>query len=145
MTTASQRRGTAARPAPKEVAKPVRRRRGYPPLMKHLTVGSKDLLIGDEAADVLTRYAAVVAAQSLGDRVEFHAFGSDCDEVMVTIVLSPRATIVTETSHNALPEPDNADSIAYVRKRIELATSPPPVRAAPDDDVKAWESQFEDL
>ena len=53
-------------------ARPVRRRRRYRPLRMHLTVESKDLLFGDEAADVLSLYATV-----LGDRAELRAYGRD--------------------------------------------------------------------
>jgi hypothetical protein len=113
--------------------------------MKHLTVESKDLLIGDEAADVLTEYAAIVADQGLGDRVELHAFSSDGDEVTATIVLSAGTTFLTETTHNSLPEPDNSDAIAYMRQRIALATTPPPVQPGPDDDLNAYETQFDEL
>ena len=127
------------------VWRPARRRRGYRPLMMHLTVESKDLLIGDEAADVLTRYAAVVADHGLGDRVELHAYGSDGDEVTAKIVLSAGTSLLVETSHSNLPEPDNTDAIAYMRKRIQLATAPPPVQAPQEGDIKAWEGQFDDL
>lgn len=111
--------------------------------MKHLTVESKDLLIGDEAADLLTQYAAIVADRAMGDRVELHAFSSDGDEVVATIVLSTGTTLLTETSHNRLPEPDNAEAIAYLREKIRQATSPPSIQ--PEPDLQAYESQFDEL
>jgi hypothetical protein len=106
-------------------------------------VESKDLLIGDEVADVLTEYAALIADRGLGDRVDVHAISSDGDEVTATIVLSAGTTILTETSRNSLPEPGNADAIAYMRERIRLATTPPNARM--DDDLKGFEDQFDDL
>lgn len=110
--------------------------------MKHLTVESKNLLIGDEVADVLTEYAALVASRGLGDRVDLRAIGTDGDEVVVTIVLSSGTAILTETSRNQLAEPDNSEAVAYMRSQIRHVTSPPPVRPAVMD---AWESQFDEL
>jgi hypothetical protein len=110
--------------------------------MKHLTVESKDLLIGDEAADLLTQYAAVVADHGLGDRVLLHALSSDGDAVEVMVVLSAGTTIIAETSHNTFPEPDNGESIAYLRKRIKEVTSPPPVQPA---DLSSFEGEFDEL
>jgi hypothetical protein len=110
--------------------------------MKHLTVESKDMLVGDEVADVLTEYAAVVADQGLGDRVELRAISSDGDDVVATIVLSAGTTFVAETAHSALPEPDNADAVEYMRERIRLATRPPNVSG---DGLEGLEAQFDDL
>jgi hypothetical protein len=93
-------------------------------------------------ADVLTEYAALIARRGLGDRVTLKAVGSDGDEVVATIVLSNGTTIVTESSRNQLPEPDNAAAVAYMRNQIRRVTSPPPVRPA---ETSAWESQFDEL
>jgi hypothetical protein len=111
--------------------------------MQHLTVDSKDLLIGDEAAEALTEYAALVAKHGTADRVKLRAFGSDGDEVTATIVLSAGTTILTETSHNSLPEPENGDAIAYIREQIRLLVTPPPPWAPETEDEAAWEAQLE--
>lgn len=111
--------------------------------MKHLTVESKDLLVGDEAADVLTEYAALIARQGGGDHVELRAYSGDGDNVVVSIVLSSGTTLIAESSHNTLPEPDNAEAIAYMREMIHKATSPPSVQ--PDAELGAYESQFDEL
>jgi hypothetical protein len=110
--------------------------------MKHLTVESKDLLIGDEVADVLTEYAALIADRGMGDNVELHAVSSDGDEVMATIVLSSGTTLLIETSHNTLPEPENSEAVAYMRDRIKKVTTPPPVKPA---EMDSWESEFDEL
>jgi hypothetical protein len=109
--------------------------------MRHLTVESKDLLIGDEAAEVLAEYAALVANQGAGDRVDVHAISSDGDEVVATIVLSSGTTLLTETVHSSLPEPDNAEVIAYMRSKIQHTKSPPSVKP----ELEAYESQFDEL
>jgi len=111
--------------------------------MKHVTIESKDLLLGDEAADVLTEYAALVAREGTGDRVELHAISGDGDDVLVTVVLSAGTTLLTETAHNSMPEPDNAKALAYMREKIGQATSPPTVQ--PEPDLGAYETQFDEL
>lgn len=111
--------------------------------MKHLTVESKDLLIGDEAADVLTEYAALIARQASGDTVTLHAISGDGDEVVVTIVLSGGTTLLVETTHSALPEPDNTQAVAAMREKIGQAERPPSVQ--PDADLGAYETQFDEL
>jgi hypothetical protein len=113
--------------------------------MKHLTVESKNLLIGDEAADLLTQYAAIVADQGRGDRVDLHAISGDGDEVTTTIVLSAGTTFLTETAHNSLPEPDNTDAIAYMREQIQRATTPPNAVADDMEGMEGMEEQFDDL
>jgi hypothetical protein len=110
--------------------------------MRHLTVESKNLLIGDEVADLLTQYAAIVADHGRGDRVHLHAISSDGDEVVLTIVLSAGTTLITETAHTGLPEPDNAEAIDYLLQRIRQLRTPPPVQPM---EAEAWESQFDEL
>lgn len=112
--------------------------------MQHLTVESKDLLIGDEAADVLTRYAALVAERGLGDRVRLHAISDDGDDVVATIVLSGGTTFLTESTHNNLPEPDNAEAITYMRERIARLTAPPnvPFSLERDEEDAGWRAEL---
>src|SRR5690606_7909118 len=45
------------------------------------------LLVGDEAADILLRDAAVLADQGSADTVELRAFGADGQEVVATLLL----------------------------------------------------------
>jgi hypothetical protein len=110
--------------------------------MKHLTVESKDLLVGDEAADLLTEYAALIAKQGTGDRVELNALSTDGNMAVVTIVLSGGTTILVETTHNNLPDPDNSAAVDYMRQKIKQVTSPPPVKPA---EMDSWESEFDEL
>jgi hypothetical protein len=98
--------------------------------MKHLTMGEKSLLVGDEVADLLIEYAAVLATNSRGDSVKLHAVDGDGDEVIATFLLNQGITLMAETTNSSLPEPDNSETVAYLRERIERLTSPP---AAPMD------------
>ncbi len=110
--------------------------------MRHLRVESKDLLIGDEVADLLTQYAALVADHGRGDRVHLHAISSDGDETHVTLVLSSGTTLLTETAHTQLPEPDNTETVTYLRQRVEQLGAPPPIQPSASE---AWESRFDEL
>jgi hypothetical protein len=108
--------------------------------VKHITFGDKSLLVGDEVADALLEYAAVLASEARGDTVEIHAIGSDGDEVTATFLLGPGVTMMAESSHTNLPEPDNAAALEYIRQARQR---PPSRSAAPAD---AWDSlDYDDL
>jgi hypothetical protein len=80
--------------------------------MKHITYGDKSLLIGDEAADVLLEYAAVLGQHNTADDMVVHALGSDGDDVDATFLLGQGAPLMAETSTTRTPEPDNIDDFA---------------------------------
>lgn len=110
--------------------------------MQRLTVEGKDLLLGDEAADLLTEYAALLADRGHGDRVRLHAISGDGDEVVVTVVLSRGTTLVIESTRMSTAEPDNAAAIAYLREHIRALGTPPPVRPVADEE---WVGGFDEL
>jgi hypothetical protein len=97
--------------------------------VKHITFGEKNLLVGDAAADAILKYAAFLATQARGDTVQIRAISSDGDEVTVTFLLGPGVTMMAETSHTSLPEPDNDDAVAYMQaaptRRPEVHPSVP--------------------
>ncbi len=92
--------------------------------MKHVTFAEKSLLVGDEVADLLMEYAALVAASGQADTVDVRAFGSDGQEVVATLLLDQGVPIMAETSHTSMVEPDNAEALEYMRGRMALITSP---------------------
>jgi hypothetical protein len=89
--------------------------------MKHITFGDKSLLIGDEIADLLLEYAALLTRESSGDTVEVAAISSDGDEVTASFLLGPGVTMMAETTHNTLPEPENTAAIEYVTEAMRRA------------------------
>jgi hypothetical protein len=105
--------------------------------MKHITFGDKSLLVGDEVADALLEYAAFLTTEAAGDTVEVHAISSDGDETTASFLLGPGVTMMAETTHTNLPEPDNTAAIAYMKE----ATTRALVRttAFPHDDVPLHE------
>jgi hypothetical protein len=48
----------------------------------------KDMLVGDELADALTEYAAIVARIGSGDRVKINAFSAIGESTEVTVVFT---------------------------------------------------------
>lgn len=92
--------------------------------MKHVTFAEKSLLVGDEVADLLLEYAALVASSGNADTVDVRAFGADGQEVVATLLLFQGVPIMAETSHTSMVEPDNAEALEYMRGRIALMTSP---------------------
>jgi hypothetical protein len=96
--------------------------------MKHVTTADKSLLLGDEAAELLVSYAALLGRKSSADDVTLNAYGSDGDPVEVTFLLNSGSVLVVESSESAVPEPDNHSGIDYMRDRMDLIESPPNVR-----------------
>jgi hypothetical protein len=100
--------------------------------MKHVTFAEKSLLVGDEVADLLMEYAALVSSSGNADTLDVRAFGADGQEVVATLLLDQGVPIIAETSHTSMIEPDNAEALEYMRERIALMTSPPLVTATDD-------------
>ena len=86
--------------------------------VKHLTMADKSLLVGTEAADLLTQYAALIARIGSGDAVTLRAVGVDGEEVEATFVLNSGTVLIAESSRSALPEPDNSSAVEYLRDRL---------------------------
>jgi hypothetical protein len=93
--------------------------------MKHVTMAEKNLLIGDEAAELLIEYAALLARNDEADTVELSAIGQDGDPVEVTFLLNSGTVLLLESSYANFAEPDNADAEDYLRSRIEAIENPP--------------------
>ena len=98
--------------------------------MKHMTFADKSLLIGDDTANILLEYAAVLADKAKADNVTVNAISADGDDVVATILLDAGAPLMTETSTTKVSEPDNSAVIDYMRTRIDALTAPP--AALPD-------------
>jgi hypothetical protein len=79
--------------------------------MKHITFGDKSLLVGDAAADALLEYGAFLTGAAKGDTVEVQAISSDGNEATATFLLGPGVTMMAETAHTSLPEPDNTAAL----------------------------------
>ena len=97
--------------------------------MKHITYAEKSLLLGDEAADTLIEYAAVLASHGRGDGITLRALSSDGDEVDATFLLTAGAPLMAETATTRLPAPDNAEAVALMRSRIDRWERPEAVSA----------------
>lgn len=85
--------------------------------MKHLTYAQKSLLVGDELADALLEYAAMVAASGGADNVEIRGYGVDGEEVVGTLMIGNGIDLMAESTTSPLPEPDNAAALEYLRSR----------------------------
>ena len=81
-------------------------------------MADKSLLVGSEAADLLTQYAALVARINSGDAVTLRAIGTDGGEVEATFVLNSGTVLIAESTDSRVPEPDNSDTEAYLRDRL---------------------------
>jgi ethanolamine utilization protein EutP (predicted NTPase) len=92
--------------------------------MKHLTFADKSLITGDDAADLIVEYAAVLAQHQDADTVDINAYSSDGQQVSAKLLLDVGAPVMAETTNTDLPEPDNAEAVTYMREQIMRRTAP---------------------
>jgi hypothetical protein len=97
----------------------------------------KDMLVGDELADALTEYAAIVARIGSGDRVKINAFSAIGESTEVTVVFTAATAIVAESVHSQLPELDNEEVTASLRRRSSAIMDPPNALDESDDE-QSW-------
>jgi len=93
--------------------------------MKYLTYADQSVLIGDEAADTLLKFSALLAEKGHADAVSLNAIGSDGDAMVTSFVLGSGTNLMSASTTSTLPEPDNHDGIAYMNEKIALLVSPP--------------------
>jgi hypothetical protein len=86
--------------------------------MQHLTFADKSLLIGDDLAELILEYSALLGRIGSADSVRIHAIGADGDDVVAGLLLNEGTSLISETSRSSLPEPANDDAEAYLRERI---------------------------
>ncbi|GAB3140400.1 hypothetical protein [Marisediminicola antarctica] len=90
--------------------------------MRHITFGRKSFLLGNEAADAVIKYAALLAQNHTADTVTLNAISSDGDEVQVTILLDTGGPIMSETTDSSQPEPENSIAVSYIEARTTQLT-----------------------
>jgi hypothetical protein len=99
--------------------------------MKHLTYADQSVLIGDEAADTLVRFAARLSDSNRADTVTMNAIDGNGTVIVASFVLGAGVNLMAQTTSSPLEEPDNTEAVDYMRARIgELAS---PTNAQPVD------------
>ncbi|MCU1481837.1 MAG: hypothetical protein JWQ19_2623 [Subtercola sp.] len=107
--------------------------------MKHITFGDKSLLVGDEVADTLLDYAALLTREASGDTVQVAAISSDGDAVTASFLLGSGVSMMAETTHSDLPEPENAEIVKYMKEAMMRALVRPTVMPADIDDLPGFD------
>jgi len=110
--------------------------------MKHVTFADKNLLVGDDAAEVMLEYAAALSSAGDADTVQINAIGADGDAVVATFLLNTGSPIMAETTHSELPEPDNEDVVQYMRDQLDKRTGPHEVPSQGQETSTAFEEEF---
>lgn len=106
--------------------------------MIYITVGEKSFLLGNEAADAVLKYAALLAQHHTADTVTLNAISLDGDEIRVTMLLYTGAPLMSETTHSSQPEPENSVAVSYMAAHTDQLTWLSV--AMPDDasSIAAW-------
>lgn len=87
--------------------------------VKHIVFGSKSLLTGAKAADLLGRYAALLGKIGSADFVELRCIDSSGNESSAGFLLNGGANLVVEAAHTGLPEPENDDATTYMQNQLD--------------------------
>ncbi|MCU1550577.1 MAG: hypothetical protein JWR36_1137 [Glaciihabitans sp.] len=103
--------------------------------MKHLTFADKSILLGDQTADLIMEYAALLAQRHTADTVTVHAIGADGNDVEATLLLDQGAPLMIETATTTVQEPDNVSTEQYMSDRMQMMSSPPPGLALERDSI----------
>jgi hypothetical protein len=107
--------------------------------MKYLTYADRSVLIGDDAADLLIRYSAVLAETGHADSVALSVLNQDGDNIVASFVLGSGTNVMTASTSSTLPEPANEDGINYIKGKLDDLTSShniqPDHEASTDDDT----------
>jgi hypothetical protein len=109
--------------------------------VKHLLIADKTLLVGDEVAELLLRYGALLAQLRSGDSVSVHATDTDGNDVTAGLLLNSGTALVIQSATTSLPEPANAEAEAYLRSRIasyDVIAAQPLGGTGTDEDDAPW-------
>ena len=85
----------------------------------HITMAGTSLLVGDEVADALVRYATLLGKVHSADSLIVRSIGWDGQEVEADFLLNSGTVMMAESTTSELPEPDNADALAYLHDRMQ--------------------------
>jgi len=97
--------------------------------MKRITYSDKSVLVGDEAAETLVDYAAMIARIGSAGSITLAAIGANGDEIEATFLLTQGTILMAETTTSTAPEPDNVHAIQYMNDRLYAILSPTQVQS----------------
>lgn len=86
--------------------------------MKKLVVGGTALLVGDDAADAIVEYAAVLARAGSADTVELRAIDPSGRGVQAYYALTATCAAMAQSTDSSGPEPDNTEIVNYINAQI---------------------------
>ncbi len=92
--------------------------------MKQISLARRSLLVGDDLADGLIRYAALLSKLRSADHVRIRFIRADGEEVEAHCLLNPGTALTVQSTRSNLPEPDNARVLAYLHGRLRHYSNP---------------------
>ena len=101
--------------------------------MRLLTYADRSILIGDEAADTLLEFSALLAETGHADSVALNAIGSEGDDIVASFVLGSGTNLMAESTSSKLPEPGNDEGLEYMNNKLALLKSRPVIQPGDDE------------
>ena len=107
--------------------------------MKRVTFSNRSLLMGDDAADALVEYSALIARRGSADTVALRAVGADAEVVDATFMLGSGTILMAQSAHSTMEEPENSEAVFTLRQKIKRLGSPHPVVPHQSDDPGGYD------
>ncbi|MCU1571708.1 MAG: hypothetical protein JWR33_2449 [Naasia sp.] len=100
-----------------------------------ISFAGDQVLTGDEAAHALLDFASVLAKHQTSDEVELRTVQATGDPGISRFLLGPTSQIVISSHASTIAEPDNADIVVSIRRRIDQLTQGGPEHDPPGLEV----------
>jgi hypothetical protein len=75
------------------------------------------MLIGDEVAELLVEYAALIGRLGSADHVPLHVLNAQGEAVVVDVLLNSGTVLLVESTNSPFEEPDDAGTLELLRAR----------------------------
>lgn len=97
--------------------------------MKYIRYDAVTIMTGDEIADAVVEYAAMLGANGRTDTVEVPTFDEHGARTTATLLLGPASELVLEHAPDDELEPEDPEFVALLRLRGVAAGPDGPVHA----------------
>ncbi|WIB77973.1 hypothetical protein DEJ28_02425 [Curtobacterium sp. MCPF17_002] len=101
--------------------------------MKYIHYNGTTILTGDEIADAVAEYAAVLGANGRTDTVHVPTADAHGQLIRATLLIGPASQIVLEPAPEDELEPESPEFVEQLRRGARSAGSAQPVHAEGDD------------
>lgn len=93
--------------------------------VKHVSYTDKSMLMDDESADCLIRFAAVLGNAARAETVTLEAISGDGNVAAVTFLLNNATVLAVESATGGGSPPRNDEAVSWMRDQMDAIEHPP--------------------